>query len=33
MDRYPYKEVEAKWQRIWDERQIFAATPDSERPK
>jgi leucyl-tRNA synthetase len=33
MDRYPYKEIEAKWQRIWDDRRIFAATPDSTRPK
>jgi leucyl-tRNA synthetase len=33
MDRYPYKEIEAKWQRIWDDRQIFAAAPDSQRPK
>ncbi|HEX5077505.1 MAG TPA: leucine--tRNA ligase [Geminicoccaceae bacterium] len=33
MDRYPYKEIEAKWQRIWQERQIFAAAPDSRRPK
>jgi leucyl-tRNA synthetase len=33
MDRYPYKEIEAKWQRIWDDRQIFAARTDSERPK
>ena len=33
MDRYPYKDIEAKWQRIWDDRQIFAATPDSGRPK
>jgi leucyl-tRNA synthetase len=33
MDRYPYKEIEAKWQRIWDDRRIFAATSDSTRPK
>ena len=33
MDCYPYKDIEAKWQRIWDVRQIFAATPDSGRPK
>ena len=33
MDRYPHKEIEAKWQQIWNDRQIFAATPDSERPK
>ena len=33
MDRYPYKDIEAKWQRIWDDRQIFAGTPDSGRPK
>src|SRR5918996_1505925 len=33
MDRYPYKEIEAKWQRIWQDRRIFAATSDSTRPK
>jgi leucyl-tRNA synthetase len=33
MDRYPYKEIEAKWQRIWDDRQSFAAEADPARPK
>jgi leucyl-tRNA synthetase len=33
MDRYPYQEIEAKWQRVWEDRQIFAAAPDSDRPK
>ncbi len=33
MDRYPYQEIEAKWQRVWEDRQIFAAAPDSGRPK
>jgi len=33
MDRYPYQEIEAKWQQIWDDRQVFAAPADSTRPK
>ena len=25
MARYPFKEIEAKWQRIWEERGTFKA--------
>jgi leucyl-tRNA synthetase len=32
-DRYPFREIEAKWQRIWDERQQFRAVEDPSRPK
>ncbi|MPY73029.1 MAG: leucine--tRNA ligase [Alphaproteobacteria bacterium] len=33
MSRYNFKETEAKWQRIWDERRLFEAREDSARPK
>ncbi len=33
MARYNVREVEAKWQRIWQERQCFAAGADADRPK
>src|SRR3954471_25002075 len=33
MNRYNFKEAEAKWQRIWDERASFVAREDSPRPK
>src|ERR671935_1914835 len=32
-DRYPFREIEAKWQRIWDERKQFRAVEDPRRPK
>jgi leucyl-tRNA synthetase len=32
-DRYPFAEIEAKWQRIWEERKQFAAAEDPARPK
>src|SRR6266566_4071128 len=32
-DRYPFREVEAKWQRIWEERKQFQVTEDPARPK
>jgi leucyl-tRNA synthetase len=32
-DRYPFREIEAKWQRIWDERKQFRAIDDPARPK
>ncbi|MBI4246786.1 MAG: leucine--tRNA ligase [Candidatus Rokubacteria bacterium] len=32
-DRYPFRDVEAKWQRIWDERKQFQVTEDPTRPK
>ncbi len=33
MSRYNFKETEAKWQRLWDERASFAAGEDPTRPK
>ncbi len=33
MVRYPFKDTETKWQRIWDERATFRAPPASDRPK
>ncbi len=33
MSRYNFKECEAKWQRIWDERDCFRAVEDPDRPK
>jgi leucyl-tRNA synthetase len=32
-DRYPFPEIEAKWQRIWEERRQFQASEDPARPK
>ena len=32
-DRYPFREIEAKWQRIWEERKQFHAVEDASRPK
>jgi leucyl-tRNA synthetase len=32
-DRYPFREIEVKWQRIWDERKQFRAVEDPGRPK
>jgi leucyl-tRNA synthetase len=32
-DRYPFREIEAKWQRIWEERKQFRVTEDPSRPK
>jgi leucyl-tRNA synthetase len=32
-DRYPFREIEAKWQRIWEERKQFRVTEDPARPK
>jgi len=33
MSRYNAKETEAKWQRIWEERQCFTVSADPARPK
>ncbi len=33
MVRYPFKDTEGKWQRIWDERATFRTPPASDRPK
>jgi leucyl-tRNA synthetase len=32
-DRYPFREIEAKWQQIWEERRQFRVTEDPSRPK
>jgi leucyl-tRNA synthetase len=32
-DRYPFDEIEAKWQAIWEARRAFRATEDPGRPK
>ena len=32
-DRYPFREIEAKWQRTWEERKQFRAVEDPSRPK
>ncbi len=32
-DRYPFQEIEAKWQRTWEARRQFRVTEDPTRPK
>ena len=32
-DRYPFREIEARWQRNWEERKQFRAVEDPSRPK
>jgi leucyl-tRNA synthetase len=32
-DRYPFREIEAKWQQIWEDRKQFRAVEDPARPK
>jgi leucyl-tRNA synthetase len=32
-DRYPFREIESKWQRIWEERRQFRVTEEPARPK
>jgi len=32
-DRYPFSEIEAKWQRIWETRKQFRVSEDPGRPK
>jgi len=32
-DRYPFREIEVKWQRTWQERKQFKVEPDPSRPK
>jgi leucyl-tRNA synthetase len=32
-DRYPFREIEAKWQRAWEESGQFRVTEDPSRPK
>ena len=31
--KYDFKAVEAKWQKIWEEKNVFAASNDYTRPK
>jgi len=33
MDKYDHKKVEKKWQKIWEETQVFKAKIDSAKPK
>jgi leucyl-tRNA synthetase len=33
MSRYNFKETEAKWQSVWEDRECFAVTEDREKPK
>jgi leucyl-tRNA synthetase len=32
-DRYPFAEIEAKWQAVWEERRQFRVSEDPDRPK
>ena len=32
-DRYPFREIEAKWQRTWEETKQFRVQEDPSRPK
>jgi len=32
-DRYPFAEIEAKWQATWQSRNQFKVTEDPSRPK
>ncbi|MBI2524807.1 MAG: leucine--tRNA ligase [Candidatus Rokubacteria bacterium] len=32
-ERYPFAEIEAKWQRVWEESKQFKATEEPDRPK
>ena len=33
MSRYNFRETEAEWQRVWNERDAFTAIDDPGRPK
>ncbi len=33
LDRYPFREIEAKWQKIWEESKQFKVTENPGRPK
>jgi leucyl-tRNA synthetase len=33
LDRYPFREIEPKWQKVWEESKQFKATEDPGRPK
>lgn len=30
---YPFKDIEAKWQKFWEEKEIFKTTSDKKKPK
>jgi leucyl-tRNA synthetase len=32
-DRYPFREIEARWQRVWEDAKQFTVTEDASRPK
>jgi leucyl-tRNA synthetase len=32
MSRYPFKEAEARWQKTWEEQEVFKAADDQDRP-
>ncbi len=32
-DKYPFREIEAKWQEVWEEQKLFRVSPDPMRPK
>src|SRR5262245_17523938 len=32
-DRYPFREIEAKWQRVWEDTKQFKVSEDPSRPK
>src|SRR5438034_10599733 len=32
-DRYPFREIEARWQRTWEDTKQFRVTEDPSRPK
>jgi leucyl-tRNA synthetase len=33
LDRYPFREIEPKWQKVWEESKQFKATEDPGRPR
>ena len=33
MSRYSAAEIEPKWQKAWDDAQVFRATRDGDKPK
>ena len=33
MKRYPFSEVEPRWQRFWEERRLFHASEEAGKPK
>jgi|GEM_PF-6939552 len=33
MSKYPFSEIEPKWQKFWDENKTFKVTEDEKYPK